>query len=107
MLIIHKEIERFPPKEKFNLSTQLRRSASSVANNIAEGYGRYYFKEKNYCFSVARGEVLEVVSKLCEAKDKKYINKELADKLISKYSTLVKMINGYIRYYNRKVKRPQ
>ncbi|PIZ55745.1 four helix bundle protein [bacterium (Candidatus Torokbacteria) CG_4_10_14_0_2_um_filter_35_8] len=105
MLIIHKEIQKFPEEEKFNLVSQLRKAASSVANNIAEGYGRYYFKEKNHCFSIARGEVLEVISELCEARDKNYINKRLVNKLISKYSTLVKMINGYIGYYNKKAKK--
>ncbi|PIZ58606.1 four helix bundle protein [bacterium (Candidatus Torokbacteria) CG_4_10_14_0_2_um_filter_35_8] len=89
------------------MTTQLRRSASSVVNNIAEGYGRYYFKEKNHCFSIARGEAAEVISELHEAKDKRYINKELANKLISKYFILIKMINGYIKYFNSKNKKIQ
>lgn len=42
VLKIYKLIEKFPKKEKYGLSDQLRRAASSVTANIAEGWGHYH-----------------------------------------------------------------
>lgn len=37
--------ETFPKEERFALVDQCRRAIVSVAGNIAEGFGRYYFKD--------------------------------------------------------------
>jgi len=33
-------IKKLPPDEKYNLMSQMRRAATSLTNNIAEGHGR-------------------------------------------------------------------
>ncbi len=47
--------------DKDTLGKQIVRSADSIALNIAEGYGRFHFKEnKNFCF-YSRGSQFEPV----------------------------------------------
>ena len=50
---------RLPRTEEF-LIIQLLRAVSSIAANIAEGYGRYYYKSYRQFLSVSRGSCFEV-----------------------------------------------
>jgi four helix bundle protein len=54
--------KKFPPDEKFAMSSQIRRAALSVHLNIAEGCSRKSEKERNRYFEIARGSVIEVDS---------------------------------------------
>ena len=38
----------------------MRRAVNSIPANIAEGFGRYTFKDKANKYTIARGECLEV-----------------------------------------------
>ena len=58
----------WPYIEKDTLGKQMVRASDSIALNIAEGFGRYHFKElRNFCF-YARGSLLE--TKCCITKAK-------------------------------------
>jgi four helix bundle protein len=58
MLFIHRKVSPFLPQiEKWDLNDQIRRSSKSVPSNIAEGYGRYYFRDAvRFCYN-ARGRI--------------------------------------------------
>ncbi|MGN6367780.1 MAG: four helix bundle protein [Phycisphaerae bacterium] len=43
---VYKLAKLLPPEEKYALAQQMRRAAVSVTNNIAEGYGRFTFKDR-------------------------------------------------------------
>ena len=51
--------KRFPAHERFGLTAQIRRSAVSIAANIAEGNGRTHRKEYVHHLSIARGSLRE------------------------------------------------
>jgi four helix bundle protein len=51
---------RFPTHERFGITTQLRRAATSVPANIAEGNGRWHRRESMHHVSIARGSLREV-----------------------------------------------
>lgn len=45
--VSEKVLPRFPEFEKYSLTSQPRRSSRSVGDNIAEGFGRFNYKENN------------------------------------------------------------
>src|SRR5690242_3316902 len=54
----------FPRSELYGLTNQIRRAASSVPANIAEGNGRLYRKEYAHHVSIARGSISELITLL-------------------------------------------
>jgi four helix bundle protein len=58
-LLIFRMTERFPKTDQFGIVSQVRRSCSSVAANIAEGFGRGTTKELLRSLQIARGELEE------------------------------------------------
>lgn len=66
-------IKKFPPEEKYVLADQIRRAASSIALNIAEGWGRSTKKDFGRFVSNAVGSTLEVIASLKIASSLGYI----------------------------------
>lgn len=90
-------VEKWPVFAKDTLGKQFVRSADSIALNIAEGYGRYFYKEnKNFCF-YSRGSAKETESALKKATTRNLINKEVNNLLEGKLISYFKLINGYIK----------
>ena len=48
--------------EKDTIGKQLVRSADSISANIAEWYGRYFYKESKQFYFYARGSIQEIKS---------------------------------------------
>ena len=101
ILEIYKATSIFPKEEQYSLTSQLRRSANSIAGNIAESQGRYYFADKIRVIYTARGELYEVRSYLNTAKDLKYIDLRTYEKLDFEYENLSKSISAYINYLQK------
>jgi four helix bundle protein len=82
---------------KKNLGDQYLRAADSIALNIAEGYGRYHFKEnKNFCW-YARGSLFETKSANQKAFNRKLITVEEYNNLLNKLKECHLMLNSYIK----------
>lgn len=67
--------KQFPKEELYGLTSQMKRSAVSVASNIAEGCGRNYPKDSIQFFYIARGSLYELETQLYLAYDQEYISK--------------------------------
>lgn len=75
-LLVYKVTKRFPKDEQFALTNQLRRAATSVPSNIAEGFNRLSQKEKVQFYSIALGSAGEVQSQSMLGRDLEYMNIE-------------------------------
>lgn len=91
-------IPKFPASEKFELTSQIRRSSRSVGNNIAEGFGRFHFQENIQFCRIARGSLIETLDHVIIALDEEYISKEDAANYRKAHNKTLKILNGYIKY---------
>jgi four helix bundle protein len=55
---------QLPREELYGLSSQLKNAAASIVANIAEGFGRYTYRDKANRYVIARGECTEVMARL-------------------------------------------
>ena len=90
--------KNFPKEEIYNLSSQIRRSADSIALNISEGSIVQSRPEFRKFMGYAIRSLAEVVTCLHKAKNRKYINKEVFDKL---YDDAYKLMNMMIAFRNK------
>jgi four helix bundle protein len=73
---VYKITEVFPKSEQFGLTSQVRRSVSSVPTNIIEGQARQYKKEFIQFLYISKGSLEETNYHLFLAKDLGYITEE-------------------------------
>lgn len=95
--IIWEKVENWDWFGKQTVGTQLVRSADSIASNIAEGYGRFFFKERRQFIFYSRGSLLETKTWVTKALRRKLITQPEYDFLIEKLHTLHYKINIYLK----------
>jgi four helix bundle protein len=95
-------LQLFPKTERFELYLQLKRASRSATANIAEGWGRYHYKDNIKFLIIDRGSIAEVLDHILEAKSCEYISVEQVNEVRNKTNDSNKVINGYIRYLRNK-----
>ena len=93
-VLIYQLTEKFPDKEKFGLTNQMRRASVSIGANIAEGSSRFSAKEQAYFYSISYGSLMELMSHSFTALDLKYLNDEVFKKTKSIVQPLSLKINN-------------
>jgi four helix bundle protein len=96
-------VKSFPPEEKYRLSDQLIRASRSVSDNIAEGHGRFTYKDQLHFCIQARGSLSETHNHLIHALDCKYINDEQLTVYVLLIKDAQKLLNGYISFLRKKI----
>lgn len=91
-------IKTFPEFEKFELVSQMRRASRSVTHNIAEGYGRFHYKENIQFCRVSRGSLYELLDQFITAFDEGYIEEKKFIESKNKIVECLTVLNGYIKY---------
>ncbi len=85
----------------FDLKNQMNRSAGSIMDNIAEGFGRGSRLEFIQFLTIANGSCEELKSQLYRCFDREYINKELFDELYELADKTFKKTHAMINYLNQ------
>lgn len=99
--------QSFPVSEKYQLTSQLIRASRSVSTNIAEGYGRFHFKDQiKFCMN-ARGSLTECCDHLIIAEELGYIQTGQLSKLLAQAESAGIVLNGYIRYLRKRLNETQ
>ncbi len=83
----------WPRDEMFGLINQLRRAATSIVLNIAEGSSRGK-KDFIHFLNMAKGSCFECIAILTIAKNRKYINEEKFQKAYENCLKLAKMLTA-------------
>jgi four helix bundle protein len=97
VVAVYKITKNFPKDELYGITSQLRRAASSITANIAEGFNRYHFNDKIRFYYNARGSVSETQSFLFLSKELTYLKQSDLDKLLRTTKEIAMLINGMIR----------
>lgn len=93
-LAVYRATASFPREELYGLTTQLRRAASSVAANLAEGCGRNGDAELARFCSIAMGSASELEYHLLLASDLKLLNAPDYTELAQQATEVKRMLTG-------------
>ena len=96
-LDIHRMLDRFPEKEKDNIISQMRRSATSVPLNIAEGSVKKSQKEFLNFLGYSYGSAKELDVLLSMSKDLNYISVKDYETLFGKLDMLMAKLFGFMK----------
>lgn len=85
----------FPKKEVFNLSSQIRRAADSIALNISEGAIGQSNPEQRKFIGYSIRSLAEVVTCLHKSKRRKYISEQEFEKYYEESFALMNMMIAF------------
>lgn len=86
----------FPDAERYGLTSQIRRAATSIAANIAEGWGRGSRREYIQFLTIARGSLLEVETHLIISRNLGFLKSDDLVKMSEPLRDIGKMLNRLI-----------
>jgi four helix bundle protein len=93
----------FPKDEMFGLTSQIRRSAASIAANVAEGHGRESTGAFVQSLRVAQGSLKELETHIILADRVKLMAHRASDDLLERCDSIGKMLRSLIRSLQRRM----
>ena len=90
-------VATFHKDEKYNLTSQIKRSSSSIGTNIAEGCGRFTQKELANFLQIALGSSHELEYQLLLSKDLNFIDDKLFLELEKEVGEIKAMLISLIK----------
>jgi four helix bundle protein len=96
VLEVYRATSAYPKEELFGLTSQTRRSASSVPTNMAEGCGRGSDADFARFLWMSNGSAYELDYQLLLARDLQYLNPNLYQELAAKLEEVKRMLAGLL-----------
>jgi len=81
-----------PPEERFGLTSQIRRAATSVPANIAEGFGRWNTREFGRFLGIACGSLRELETHVIITKRLSFVSEASAEHVLRATDELARML---------------
>lgn len=103
---VYQITERGKLLRDYSLRDQIRRSAVSIASNIAEGDERDTDKDAVRFFYIAKGSVAELLTQITIAKEIKYLEVECAARIEETCNRVALMLGSLIKARSASAKRP-
>ena len=86
---------------KDTVGKQMVRSADSISANIAEGYGRYHYKEnRNFCY-FSRGSIIETKGWLKKSKNRDLLSESDFNNLFETLQNIHIKLNAYLKFIGK------
>src|SRR3984957_15903579 len=95
-LAVYRATEAFPATERYGLTSQMRRAASSIAANIAEGCVRSSDADFARFLHIAMGSASELEYFLLLARDLTFLTGEVHDRITSEAQEIKRMLTALI-----------
>lgn len=105
MLDIYRSTAKFPPEEKYGLTSQIRRAAVSVGANIVEGFRRISVKEGLHFYDISNASLEELRYEVRICFDLNYLPIKEFDLLNEKTKEVSKLLNSWIQSQIKNTKR--
>lgn len=99
-VLIYKITEKDPISKDFSFKDQIRRSATSIPSNIAEGNDRETYKEFIRFLYIAKGSTAELLNQVMIGKEIGYFSDDF-DELNERCMKISKMIGSLIKTIKR------
>lgn len=96
-LEVYRLTKSFPKEEMFSITSQMRRAASSIPANIAEGCGRDGDAELKRFMNISLGSACELDYFLLLAGDLGYIRADEVAKLATEILEIRRMLGAFIQ----------
>jgi four helix bundle protein len=93
---VYRQTDVFPRSEQFGLTSQIRRAATSVPTNIAEGCGRGSNAELSRFCQIAMGSASELEYLLLLANDVGYLSPDNYTAICTRTIEVKKMLSTFI-----------
>ena len=94
---IYRLTRQFPAEERYGITSQMRRAATSIPANIAEGQARRSTGEFLQSLGVARGSLAELETFLTLSTRLNMTTPEDSERLLSDCVEINKMLNALIK----------
>jgi four helix bundle protein len=97
VVVAYKATTAFPKSETYGLISQIRRAATSIPANIAEGYGRGSRKEYLQFLQIAQGSLKELETHAIISEKLLYLTPSQTKRMLAETDELGRMIGSLIR----------